>query len=209
MARADFQIPQAAGTISTKNQNVFASIRDKSGVCGTLAVTRAGLDKAGVEWDAARLAMVAGAVAGIWRGARPGTGPGPARAAHSRRTLRLNKRGSNSIRGAVDAGDKSASLSDSGAIRSRGAATFIQPSRTSGDHSSMAGIASEAATLSAQTRCRKAADLRRSSRLVTAAARQTSVTLNTNRNSHTGKSGVVEKKASRIMIFLPRSRSVS
>ncbi len=73
----------------------------------------------------------------------------------------------------------------------------------------MAGIASDAATLSAQTRCRKAADLRRSNTVITAAARQTSVTLNTSRNSHTGKSGVVEKKASRIMSSPPRSRSAS
>ncbi len=65
MARADFQIPQAAGTISTKNQNVFASIRDKRGVCGTVAVTTVGLDKAGVEFEAALLPMAGGAVAGI------------------------------------------------------------------------------------------------------------------------------------------------
>src|ERR1700722_11473397 len=65
MARTDFQIPQAAGTISTKNQNVFVSIRDKRGVCGTVAVTTAGLDEAGAELEAALLAIVAGAVAGI------------------------------------------------------------------------------------------------------------------------------------------------
>src|SRR5580692_7179532 len=65
MARADFQIPQAAGTISTKNQNVFASIRDKRGVCGTVAVTTVGLDKAGVEFEAALLPTAGGAVADI------------------------------------------------------------------------------------------------------------------------------------------------